>query len=385
MKKLSFFLRNDNFVTIFHKSLYELLISSGKKKYSITLKAGHAYISCFLINEISNNPEVDIADLSIHVSEALNDTLNQKFLALDRDNLNQTNVNEALHNVIRKTEGINALALLIKHNLDVNTLHEGQSPSFIAALKGNIDQLLCLLNNEANVSFVTESNYAVYSSVVDLAIKEIKQSCYYGYGLIHIAAKHGHEKIVSKLLEYNKDMIYWKTSLGQRSSDIACEMGNLNVLQTFSNLDNDMLSDCIYYAARSGNENVILSLIERILTLSCISDEQSRDAFKEMEVKNPKNVEIKDDFTIRINPPSHIIYSLDKWWIVMKETPIHAAIWSGSTEVAKLLIKNFPGLLDCTDLFGYTVTLRTVFRNKFDLLPLLTIHISSEQMRSVLL
>ncbi|XP_060599474.1 uncharacterized protein LOC132753082 [Ruditapes philippinarum] len=379
MEKLSFFLRNDNFVTIFHQSLYQWLINSGNKKYSISLKAGHAYISCFLLNEISNKREVDIADLSIHVSEALNDTLNQKFLALDMDNLNQTYVNEALHNVIRKTEGINALALLIKHNLDVNTLHEGQSPSFIAALKGDIDQLLLLLNNGANVSFVTESNYAVDSYDILNKIKAIKQSRYYGYGLIHIAAKHGYENIVSKLLEYNKDMIYWKTSLGQRPSDIACEMGNLNVLQTFSNLDNDMLSDCIYYAARSGNENIILSLIERKLTLSCISDEQSRDAFKEMEVKNPKNVEIKDDFTIRMNPPSHIIYPLDKWWIVMKETPIHAAIWSGSTEVAKLLIKIFPGLLDCTDLFGYTVTLRTVFRNKFDLLPLLTDHISSDR------
>ncbi|XP_060604423.1 uncharacterized protein LOC132757226, partial [Ruditapes philippinarum] len=295
------------------------------------------------------------------------------------DNLNQTNVNEALHNVIRKTEVINALALLIKHNLDVNTLQEGHSPSFIAALKGNIDQLLCLLNNGANVSFVTESNYAVDSFDIVNKIKDIKQSRYYGYGLLHIAAKHGHEKIVSKLLEYNKEMIYWKTSLGQRPSDIACEMGNLNVLQKFSNLDNDMLSDCIYYAARSGNENIIMSLTKRKINLRCISNEQSRDAIKEMEVKNLENVEIKRDFRIERHLSYHIVYPLDKWWIVAKETPIHAAIRSGSTEVAKRLIKLFPGLLDCTDSFGYTATLLSVVKNQFDLLPLLTDHILTDR------
>ncbi|XP_060554950.1 uncharacterized protein LOC132715874, partial [Ruditapes philippinarum] len=431
MKKLSFFLRNDDFVTIFHESLYQWLINSGNKKYSISLKAGHAYISCFLINEISNNRkvEVDIADLSIHVSEALNDTLNQKFLALDMDNLNQTHVNEALHNVIRKTAGINALVLLINHNLDVNTLQEGQSPSFIAALKGNIDQLLLLLHNGANVSFVMECDvYNLYkcydmlyliskaeyrfsrfyrysnlrydtlnganvsfftdkSNAVDsfdivnkiMDINQCRYCRYCGYGLIHIAAQNGHENIVSKLLEYNKDMIYWETSLGRRPSDIACEMGNLNVLQTFSNLDNDMLSDCIYYAARSGNENIILSLIERKLYLSCISDEQSRDAYKEIEVKHTKYGEIKNDFTIKLPAPSHIKYLLDKWWIVAKETPIHAVIRSGSTKVAKLLIKIFPGLLDCTDSFGYTPTLLSVVKNQFDLLPLLTDYILTDR------
>jgi hypothetical protein len=60
----------------------------------------------FLLNEIhvSNKREVDIADLSIHVSEASNDTLSEKFLALNIDNLNQIHVNEALNNVVRKTE-----------------------------------------------------------------------------------------------------------------------------------------------------------------------------------------------------------------------------------------------------------------------------------------
>jgi ankyrin repeat protein len=224
-----------------------------------------------------------------------------------------------------------------------------------------------------------KSNYVVDAFDIENKIKAIKQSRYYGYGLIHIAAKHGHESIVSKLLEYNKDMIYWKTSLGQRPSDIACEIGKLNVLQMFSNLDNDMLSDCIYYAARSGNENIILSLIGRKVNLSCISNKQSRDTLEEIVVENFNNIEIKLDFPRERYVSYNVIHPLDKWWIAAKETSVHAAIRSGSTDVAKYLIRVFPGLLDCTDSFGYTPSLLSVVKNQFDLLPSLTDHISTDR------
>ncbi|XP_053376351.1 uncharacterized protein LOC128547465 [Mercenaria mercenaria] len=380
--KMSFFLRMDSTVTIIHQSLYRWLINARNKKYRISLKAGHAYMSRYLLNKVLKNNDTDLADLSIHVSEASDDNLTKQFLELKIFSFNITNVNESLHNVISKTSAVIPLKLLISLNLDVNKVKDdGTTPAFAAAGRGNMDQLELLQEKGADINFVKEGSVVVDSYDILNKIDAIKQGRYYGYGLIHVAARHGHPNVVRKLLEYSKEMTDWKTSLGQRASDIACEVGNLKVAQSITEWTSEMLIDCIYYASKRDNVDIIQYLIarEEQITLDCISDTQSIGAIQQIQTDDSTHLKLASDFYVERRPVYHKVYPLDKWWIVAKETPLLAAIRAGSVKAASLLIKHFPSILNCSDSFGYSPLLLSVMKNQYTLLPLLKDHIFTER------
>ncbi|XP_053376349.1 uncharacterized protein LOC128547463 [Mercenaria mercenaria] len=384
MDRMSFFLRMDSTVTIIHQSLYQWLVNARNKKYKISLTAGHAYISRYLFHNVVKNNDTDLADLSIHVSEASDNNLTKQFLELKIFSFNITNLNESLHNVIYKTSAVNPLQLLISLNLDVNEVKDDETtPAYVAAARGNMDQLDLLQEKGADISFVKEGDIVVDSYDILNKIDAIKQGFFYGYGLIHVASRNGHVNVVRKLLEYSKEMRDWKTSLGQRASDIACEAGNLYVvdLLNITEWTNEMLLDCIYYASKLGNADIIQYLITRKaqIPLTCISDTQSSGAIKQIQTDDFAHLKLTRNFHTERYPNYHTVYPLDIWWVVAKETPIHAAIRAGSVKAASLLIKHFPGLLNCSDSFGYTPSLLSVMKNQYTLLPLLKHHMFTDR------
>ncbi|XP_053401919.1 uncharacterized protein LOC128557751 [Mercenaria mercenaria] len=381
--KLPFILRFEKHVTLPHQAVYYWLIDHNNTKYRISIESGHSYIARYMFSKFSQdqNYSEDIIDFIIHISESGDIRLRKEFANFVFSHTAGVKMKFLLHRLIWKTSSVEALALLLNHISDIEELNEGGvNAAFVAAARGNLDQLKMLHNKGANINFILSGHFVISNCNVSYKINFIKQKLYLGYGLIHIAAQHGHENIVNYLIEQNVTTIHLKNVLGLRASDIACENGHINVILKIKKWSPSILDNkCLYYASKWNHIAIVQLLIENGVRLECISDEQVNESLREVASISDKNMTSVDDYVFKLHRYCHNVdvevYPLDVWWVIMQENPLFAAIKMSSLDVAKLLIKTFPDTLYCVDSFGYTASLSSVFFGQTSLLPWLSGHL----------
>ncbi|XP_045191833.2 uncharacterized protein LOC123548551 [Mercenaria mercenaria] len=374
---LEYFLRMEKDVRVSHQALFQWLICKQNQYFGISLQQGHSLISRYMFRTIDGSYDDDLVDLTIHVADSADSTLKKLYISskfYDRDILKDKAV---LHRLIWRTSSVKALELLLHHYSDVNIKNKGNvTPAFVAAAKGHIEQLILLQEKGASIDFRVKGNFLIHCETDDVfrVIEMMKNVYYSGYGLLHVAAQHGHVSIVRYILNHNTSLLLRKNTVGLHAGHVACENGHLNILIEMSKVNQNILTGkCLYYAARNNHLHIVKWLTENGVKLKCISNEQSRKAANKIAnvnanlLRDHDMIFPQDIFKIRccyMNP-------IDEWWIVYKTTPLLAAIITGSSDTARYLIHTFPASLDCIDVYGYTAALTSVIHNDLDLLPLL--------------
>ncbi|XP_053402179.1 uncharacterized protein LOC123550023 isoform X2 [Mercenaria mercenaria] len=372
---LNFFLRTGESVRVPHQALYRWLIDEQNESYGISLQAGHALISKYMFSTLTGNNTKDIVDLAIHVANSADSTLRKMFVSSTFSDIGGSNSVPLVHKLIWKTSCIKALELLLHHYPDVNVINEGNvTPAFVAAAKGHTDQLKLLHGKGANLGFTVRGHFLISPYMVFSKIEMMKHHYYAGYGLLHIAAQHGHSSIVKYILAHNRTLIYEKNALGLHAGQIACESGNLEVIKILHSFEPKLFGyKCMFYASKQNHKTILKWLVQNGIEYKCISDNESLEAAHSIEQLNVVQIL---EYSSLLFPND--IYSLDRinsfdiWWIVFKTTPLAVAIQTGSMDAARYLIETFPKSLDCYDAYGYTPALASVFYSRTELYPLLS-------------
>ncbi|XP_053379718.1 uncharacterized protein LOC123526991 [Mercenaria mercenaria] len=366
-EKLTFFVKAEDGVILRHKAIHSWLIASTTGRYKVSLTEGHMMISKHLLKTVEKDGTGDILPLVIHLSNSKDQSLRKVFLSFDIKKVMYFEEENVLQNLISMTDSEDALKLLLSHHLDVNIIdRNGVSPAFHAAAKGHLSQLKLLLHKGADLHFAVNScrRCDTYLNEITNTIEEIKTTFYSGYGLLHIAVQHESTEVTKYLIQETKISLDGENVLGQRPSDIACVIGDIEVVKMFISHKSNVIDDkCLYLATRNGHFDIIKYILESGFRPSCIADKTATNEFD--RIMQSCKCEIKPSvISSKVRP-------LDTWWIVLQETPLHFAIRSGHLKIAKYITEKTKRLNRCIDVYGYTPFLLGIKHDRYQITHML--------------
>ncbi|XP_052816639.1 uncharacterized protein LOC128243122 isoform X2 [Mya arenaria] len=344
-------------IVFVHQSIYSWVISDRNENYKISVTRGHEMIAKYMLSaSYSEKTQINIVKLAMHVESSGNDILKKKFYSLQIEN-----VHHLLHHAIKNTSSVEVLRMVfhhVKHEDHVDS--SGATPLFLAAMEGQVEQLRFLVLKGANIFFrYNEISYCqqTLSAALKLTLS-IKQSTFWGYGLLHIAARFNSTGVVKFLLQkMTVNHLNLKSATGQTALDIACEYGFYDIVVDLHTSGAD-LSKCMSYASRGNHLHIVKYLHRQGHTVSCVSLEDGNIALTQL-----MNL-------------SHCVKSFtgsgfntfDLWHQVLRYNPLHEAIKFESNDVGLYLVKHFPHLLSCKTSYGLTPFLMTIYYKNFDLI-----------------
>ncbi|KAL3889824.1 hypothetical protein ACJMK2_002151 [Sinanodonta woodiana] len=375
MHVLKHFVTNtaDNCVFFTHISMYHWLTDLRRKdrSYFIDINSGHFLIGRYLLNNFKNGNTTyntnDILDLTVHVSESRRDDLVTDFKSLAPTLFNNmSNSPSLLHELAGRVNSYFATQLCLQFIKDDDSQsYDDVTPAFIAAAKGNTDTLEALLDGGADISFRRQLP-ELYGSLED-AVLVTKTRTFWGYGLLDIAAQHGHADTVLLLLSKNKSLAYIMNEMNVRPHHLACEFGHMAVLDAFLKFGVHVADQrCLYNAASNGHKLLVRKLLNLHVKDSCVPCNGSMYWVNvnenRLQAEN-RTVDITNDNLNRsiFNPKRK---PFDDWWTISCETALHAASRLGFTDIVKLLIAHGHHSMFCRDRAGRTPFLTAIIYNR---------------------
>ncbi|XP_045163403.2 uncharacterized protein LOC123527795 [Mercenaria mercenaria] len=375
-EKLTFFVKAEDGVILRHKAIHSWLIASSTGRYKVSLTKGHILISKHLLKTVEKDGTGDILPLVIHLSNSKDQSLRKVFLSFDIKKVMYFEEENVLQNLISMTNSEDALELLLSHHLDVNIIGKnGVSPAFHAAAKGHLSQLKLLLHKGADLHFVVNScrRCNTYLNDITNAIEEIKTTFYSGYGLLHIAVQHESTDVTKYLLE--EISLDLENALGQRPSDIACEIGDIEVVKMLMSNKSDVIDNkCLYLATKNGHFDIVKYILDSGFRPSCIANKTATNELDRI-MQSCKCENSPRVISSQVRP-------LDTWWIVLQETPLHYAIRSGHSKIAKYITEKTKRLNRCTDAYGYTPFLLGIKHDRYQITRMLRDSVSKDKCSS---
>ncbi|KAL3889822.1 hypothetical protein ACJMK2_002149 [Sinanodonta woodiana] len=369
----------DKYVFFTHISLYHWLIDIKRKgtKYFIDTEKGHYFIARYLLSfvrERNHNNIADIIDLVVHVTESKRDDLVMDFKTLPPKLFDSTSSSASLlHELASRVNSYFAIGLCLHFIKDVDRRNDDDiTPAFIAAGKGNKDTLQALLDAGADISF--RRTLPTLSGSLEDAVFITKTRTFWGYGLLDIAAQHGHVDTARLILSRNRSLADVMNEMTVRPHHLACEFGHIEVFDAFLNSGFDVADQrCLYNAASNGHTHIIRKLLKLNVKDSCVPCNGSIYWVNVNENRlqaEKKTVHISNDILDEsiLNPKRK---PFDDWWRISCETALHAASRLGFTDIVKLLIAHGHHAMSCRDRAGRTPFLTAIIYNRIETISLL--------------
>ncbi|KAK3586910.1 hypothetical protein CHS0354_008504 [Potamilus streckersoni] len=381
MHFLSHFVTNtaDNSVFFIHITIYHWLTDIKRKgtKYFIDPKKGHYFMAKYLLSivKVTNNINIaDIIDLTVHVSESKREELVTGFKALPPELFNSSSRSTSLlHELASKVNSYFATGLCLHFIKEVDSRNNDDiTPAFIAAGKGNNDTLQALLDAGADISF--RRQLPDLSGSLEDAVLITKTRTFWGYGLLDIAAQHGHIDTVLLILGRNRSFANVMNEMNVRPHHLACEFGHIEVLDSFIKIGVQVADQrCLYNAASNGHTNIVRKLLNLGVKDSCVPCNGSIywvSANENRLQAETRAVNIPNDMLdILILQPKRKPF--DDWWTISCETALHAASRLGFTDIVQMLTAQGHTGMSCRDRAGRTPFLTAIIHNRTEAISIL--------------
>ncbi|KAL3852611.1 hypothetical protein ACJMK2_016230, partial [Sinanodonta woodiana] len=378
---------SDGKISFTHISMYHWLTDVKREAmaYYIEKEVGHNVMARYLfhlINESNNDIDTHIINLAVHVSESKQHDLVSYFKSLPRRFFKGTDESGSLlHTLAKHINSYRATELCLYFFRNVDILNEDKLTSaFIAAGRGHVETLRSLLDAGAEITF--RISLPTLFATVDDAALITKTRTFWGYGLLDIAAQHGHVDTVRLLLSRNKSMANVVNDMNVKPHHLACEFGHANVLDIFLKLSPRFADQrCLYNAASGGHTQIV----ERLLNLGvkdvCLPCNGSFYWLKENEnrMQSPVlNVQRRlQQVDLNIGIMKHVNEKLsqrkpfDDWQTISCETALHVSSRKGFIDTVHMLISHAQDATTCRDRAGRTPFLTASIHNRIDIVELL--------------
>ncbi|KAL3889825.1 hypothetical protein ACJMK2_002152 [Sinanodonta woodiana] len=381
MHYLTHFVTNtaDNCIFFTHISMYHWLtdIKRMGTSYFIDTKRGHYLIGSYLFKYVKKGNKLnttDIIDLAVHVSESKRDDLVMYFKSLAPNLFNSLSSSPSLlHELAARVNSYFATQLFLQFIKDVDRKSDDDlTPAFIAAGKGNKDTLQALLDGGANISFRRQLP-KLDGSLRD-AVFITKNRTFWGYGLLDIAAQHGHVDASLLLLSKNRSLADVMNEMNVKPHHLACEFGHRKVLDAFLKYDVHVADQrCLYNAACNGHTHIVRKLLNLNVKDSCVPCNGSiywvNVDENRLQSEN-RTVDIMDNrLDMSISNPKRKPF--DDWWTISCETALHASSRLGFTDIVQLLTAEGQNAMSCRDRAGRTPFLTAIIYNRTETVSLL--------------
>ncbi|KAK3586911.1 hypothetical protein CHS0354_008507 [Potamilus streckersoni] len=381
MHFLTHFVTNtaDNRVFFTHISMYHWLTDIKRKgtSYFIDKKRGHYLIGRYMLSNVKDGNRyntTDIIDLAVHVSESQRDDLVMYFKSILPQLFNSiSNSTSLLHELASRVNSYFATELCLHLIKEVDSQSEDDiTPAFIAAGKGNVDTLEALLNAGADISF--RRQLPELSGSLEHALLITKTRTFWGYGLLDIAAQHGHVDTTLLLLTRNRSLADVVNEMNVRPHHLACEFGHMEVLDVFLKLDPQFADQrCLYNAASNGHKNIVRRILNLDVKDKCVPCNGSIYWVKANENRlqaENHTVHILND-TLGIREFKSKRKPFDDWWTILCETALHAASRLGFNDIVQMLTAQGHTGMSCRDRAGRTPFLTAIIYNRTETISFL--------------
>ncbi|KAL3852606.1 hypothetical protein ACJMK2_016225 [Sinanodonta woodiana] len=377
MHTLMHFVRSDERLSFTHISIYRWLTDNKRERmtYFIEKEVGHDLMARYmfhLVKESKNDSDKNILNLALHVSESKRQDYISNFKSLPGRFFNRNNKSTSLiHKLAKTLNSYLATELCLYHIKDVDILNaDNLTAAFIAAGRGHVETLKALLDAGAKITF--RILLPTMLAAVDDAALVIKTRTFWGYGLLDIAAQHGHVDTIHLLLSRNKSMANVLNDMNVKPHHLACEFGHANVLDIFLKF-NPRFADqrCLYNAASGGHTQIVERLLNVGVKDVCLPCNGSFYWLKERENR------LQSPFVKANGSDKYSLETLlkrkpfDDWWTVSCETALHVSARLGFLNIVGLLISQAQHSLQCRDRAGRTPFLTAVIHNRTDIVELL--------------
>ncbi|KAL3852613.1 hypothetical protein ACJMK2_016232, partial [Sinanodonta woodiana] len=369
----------DEYVCFSHISIYHWLTDIKKTGtlFYIDKEKGHNSIARYLFSILkkeNSNSSAHIIDLAVHVSESKREDLITNFKSLPPKLFNsKSHSTSLLHKLASEVNSHFATELCLHFVKEFDSRNEDDiTPAFIASGKGNEGTLQALLDAGADISFRRE--LPTLSGSLEDAVLITKTRTFWGYGLLDIAAQHGHVDTAQLLLTRNKSLAYVMNEMNIKPHHLACEFGHIKVLDVFLKLDPHLADQrCLYNAAFNGHQAIVQKLLYldvKDLCVPCngsmywVSENENRMQAENVTVDFPKDPFGEITFAPKRKP-------FDDWWTISCETALHAASRLGFTDIVQLLTDQKQNAVSCRDRAGRTPFLSSIVYNRTEAISII--------------
>ncbi|KAL3852614.1 hypothetical protein ACJMK2_016233 [Sinanodonta woodiana] len=354
---------SDEKISFAHISMYHWLTDVKREAmtYYIEKEVGHNVMARYLfhlINESNNYIGLHIINLAVHVSESKQHELVSYFKSLPRRFFKgKDESGSLLHALAKHINSYRATELCLYFFKNVDILNENKLTSaFIAAGRGHVETLKALLDSGAKITF--RISLPTILATVDDAALITKTRTFWEYGLLDIAAQHGHVDTVRLLLSRKKSMANVVNYMNMKPHHLACEFGHANVLEIFLGLSPRFADHrCLYNAASGGHTQIIerlLNLGVKDICLPCtgfmywLKENESRMQSPFLNFQTSiQNIDLDKDIMKHVNEKVLKRKPFDDWQTVSCETALHASSRLGFIDTVRLLISNAQNATRC--------------------------------------
>ena len=355
----------DGFIRIHHTSLSEWLTSKTNKGkfYFIKKRNGHNRLARFYLkNAVTSNSPLkpdEAFHLASHIVEgALDETMVKQFRSLPSSHINATDPVTRATALHHSSSSFNAdvTRLLAHHFSDVDCSDKDQrTPSFIAAISGNLNNLKILIERGANMNNSIKCLDAEIASHSDDPVSECKRKLC-GYSLMHVAAQEGNTDVVKYLIGH-KLSIMRTTGINNTALQLAAANGHLTTVQVLKEAGGALDDISLHHAAAGGHNHVLQYLLREGLQDECVHDISS-SMFSDQEDSELKVFKV---------------HKCDNRHFYLRETALHAAVKGGHLSVIESLLNENQSAINCTNSAGRRPLHEAVQINNYNTLEALLV------------
>ncbi|XP_060587555.1 ankyrin-1-like [Ruditapes philippinarum] len=354
----NFFHKIENEIHFFHLSFREWLIDESNIDFSIDIECGHELNALHIFQQIEyGNFENDIIDLVMHVDLSFSKALHQQFLSVPKLTMLQTEQNKdeyPLFRLVRRRDSSEAINLLMYHFEDIDARNKDNVTAlYIAASLGHVKAFNALILKGSNVSFRTNS----YSKIINFeeAFTVSIEHQHWDYGIMDIAAQHGHENVVKYVLKNNNHLFNYPitryNSMHLLPIHLACKKGHTTIVKLLHSKYKWMLDwQCLYYASEIGRLCLVNYILDNGIEDKCYKCESHMSWIKKGQLRVQGHV--FRDSEVMDKGLSFVL--LDDWANITCESALHIAVRENKLDVVNILINKSKRTSFCYDRGGKT-------------------------------
>ncbi|WAR11854.1 hypothetical protein MAR_026034 [Mya arenaria] len=353
-----------------HFSLFKWLLEKCPREYRISLSNGHDANAQYILYKLNtSNFTFDVTDLLLHVHYSNEGSgIQEQFMNIPKNVISTMEEKFLEGPVVRIVKGgkMKEIPEILFHHFPGGNHFSAENISvgFIAAENGYTYSLKQLVNHGADIHFRMPSffNMLTMHDAVEIATN----FKHWNYGLLDIAAQHGHSETVGLILQddlFSTYKLHERNGLNLSPWHLACKFNRIEVVKVFLQFNSSAVDwKCLYFAAENGYFELVKFLLEAGVYDKCV-------------LCTNELYWIPND-TVRVQgnkvPENNSMYVLfDDWSELACESAIHAAIRHNHLNVVRELLKNSKhSTLHCLDRGGRPALIAALQSNRTEMVTL---------------
>ncbi|XP_052817320.1 uncharacterized protein LOC128243531 isoform X2 [Mya arenaria] len=354
-----------------HFSLFKWLEEEcPDEKYCLSLSNGHQANAHFILHELNtSNITFDVTNLLLHIQSANDGSgLQEQFMNIPKEAISriEKKFSEApVVRIIKRGKMKEIPEILFHHFPGGNHFStENISAAFIAAENGYTYALKQLVDHGADIHFriPTFSNMLTMHDAVEIAFK----FKHWNYGLLDIAAQHGHTETVRLILHdglFSSYKLHERNGINLSPWHLACMFNRSEVVEVFLRFNRSFVDwKCLYFAAEKGNVKIVKLLLDAGIYDECVL------CTNELYWIPNGTARVQAD----VHQEMISMYVLfDDWSELSCESALHAAIRQNHINIVRELLKDSKhSTLHCLDRGGRPPLISALQSNRTEMVGL---------------